>query len=263
MKIELESVGADPELFLTHEGEIQSAIGIIRGTKRRPAKTGIPGFTIQPDNILAEFNIPPAKSKDEFVSNIKTGVRIVKLSIPDGWNVAPIAAATVNPDLLKPAAARKFGCEPDYNVWTNEVQVADAPTSCLRTSSGHLHIGYKNPTEEISTKIAKALDIRLGAPSVILDPDRRRREVYGKAGSIRLKKYGLEYRTLSSFWLASEALTSWVYDEIPKALNMVSEGVIDNLAIADIYDIVTAINLYDTNLANSVMKKFDITCPKF
>ena len=54
-------------------------------------------------------------------------------------------------------------------------------------------------------------DILLGLPSVLLDPDERRKQLYGKAGAMRFKKYGAEYRTLSNFWLFSDDLIEWAY----------------------------------------------------
>ena len=38
--------------------------------------------------------------------------------------------------------------------------------------------------------MVKLLDIFLGIPSVIIDPDKKRRKLYGKAGAFRLTKYG-------------------------------------------------------------------------
>jgi hypothetical protein len=52
----------------------------------------------------------------------------------------------------------------------------------------------------------------LGLWSVINDPDTRRRQLYGKAGAIRFKPYGIEYRTLSNFWLADPKLIEKVWD---------------------------------------------------
>ena len=59
------TIGADPELFLinTETGKVVSSIGIIPGEKGNPyrSKDMPKGFGLEIDNILAEFNIPPAK----------------------------------------------------------------------------------------------------------------------------------------------------------------------------------------------------------
>jgi hypothetical protein len=56
------------------------------------------------------------------------------------------------------------------------------------------------------------LDYVIGLPSILIDTDSQRRKLYGKAGSMRHKDYGVEYRTVSNFWLGSQELMSWVYD---------------------------------------------------
>lgn len=58
-------------------------------------------------------------------------------------------------------------------------------------------------------KLVPLLDILLGNTSVLIDRDphaAERRKVYGRAGEYRLPKHGLEYRTLSNFWLRAYPL---------------------------------------------------------
>ena len=68
------------------------------------------------------------------------------------------------------------------------------------------------------------MDLFLGVPSVTLDSDTRRRELYGKAGAYRAKDYGVEYRTLSNFWIWKDSLKDWVYDQTQKAVDFVASG---------------------------------------
>ena len=67
------TIGADPELFIINEktNDVVSSIGLIPGIKGKPfePKGYKKGFGIETDNILAEFNIPPAESKQEFINN--------------------------------------------------------------------------------------------------------------------------------------------------------------------------------------------------
>lgn len=59
--------------------------------------------------------------------------------------------------------------------------------------------------------IIPLLDLFVGIPSVLVDRDPNasiRRKVYGRAGEYRLPKYGIEYRTLSNFWMTSYPLMS-------------------------------------------------------
>ena len=67
------SLGADPELFLfNHDSnEVISAEGIIGGTKENPRRISKDeAYGLQEDNVMVEFNIPPAKTKDEFRDSI-------------------------------------------------------------------------------------------------------------------------------------------------------------------------------------------------
>ena len=71
MMIENVTIGADPELFLINSKtrEVVSSIGIIPGEKGNPyrSKDMPEGYGLEIDNILAEFNIPPVRTKEDFV----------------------------------------------------------------------------------------------------------------------------------------------------------------------------------------------------
>ena len=71
MKVTGVTIGADPELFLVNNktGEVVSSIGIIPGEKGNPyrSKDMPEGYGLEIDNILAEFNIPPVSSKEDFI----------------------------------------------------------------------------------------------------------------------------------------------------------------------------------------------------
>ena len=68
------TIGADPELFIfdTVNKSVVSSIGIIPGEKGNPwvDPAWKPGFGLEIDNVLAEFNIPPCTTKQEFVESI-------------------------------------------------------------------------------------------------------------------------------------------------------------------------------------------------
>ena len=69
----------------------------------------------------------------------------------------------------------------------------------------------------------KILDIVVGNTCVIMDraPSQvERRKVYGRAGEYRLPAHGIEYRTLSNFWLRSYQLTHLVFSLARFAINI-------------------------------------------
>lgn len=267
MNLKLTGVGSDPEFFLSDGQRIVSAIGKVGGTKKTPKMLGAPDFFIQEDNVLVELNIPPAKSSKELADNMARGLKLVRAVLPKNHDLVIKASHELDPRQLRHPKAQQFGCEPEFIAWTSEMYTADLDLDRpnLRTSSGHVHVGY-SPYEEIQDKrtnfsIAQLLDIFLGLPSVLLDPDRERRRLYGKAGSFRHKPYGLEYRTLSSFWTVDPILCMWVYNQVELAIQALNDGVNKKLSYVDGYNISTAINFYDTILAQELIEKYDVKLP--
>jgi hypothetical protein len=252
------SIGSDPELFLEKDGKIVSAIGLIGGTKKKPKSLKIQGYYVQEDNVLVEFNTPPVSTRDEFINAIRTGKALVADELDGGYKLVIQSSHVMDPDQLTKKKAKRFGCDPDNNAWTGELQLPSPPNDGLRTAGGHVYVGYENPTCELNVKIAKALDIFLGLESVMLDNDSRRRELYGAAGSFRHKSFGMEYRTLSSFWIAKPSTIAWVYDGVQKALKFVAEGGIDKLEPIDAVYIQVAINTSDLSIAYSLIEKFNV-----
>lgn len=109
---------------------------------------------------------------------------------------------------------------PDYNVYTEKKnKKPNAKNQNLRSAGFHIHVGYDHPAVPESLRIVKLLDIFLGIPSVIIDPDKKRRELYGKAGAFRLTKYGVEYRTLSSYMMSKDSILNLVWDLLALAIN--------------------------------------------
>lgn len=111
-------------------------------------------------------------------------------------------------------------CMPDYNVYTEKKnKKPNAKNQNLRSAGFHIHVGYDHPAVPESLRMVKLLDIFLGIPSVIIDPDKKRRELYGKAGAFRLTKYGVEYRTLSSYMMSKDSILYLVWDLLILAAN--------------------------------------------
>lgn len=215
------TLGCDPELFLEKNGEIISAEGLLGGTKEEPLPITGEGHCIQEDNVMVEFNIPPSNNVDEFRNNIN----LVKNYLTEKFKKNNMylnysATAMLDKKYLKTEQARTFGCDPDFNVWKREANTPPNSKTRLRTCSGHVHIGFPNVTQEKQENVVKSFDILLGLPSVWLDPDTRRRRMYGKAGAFRFKDFGVECRILSNFWIKSDKTINWVYNETIKAVNL-------------------------------------------
>lgn len=257
-------IGADPEMFIKeiNSNKIVPCVGVLGGTKEKPLELikGNPDFLIQEDNVMAEFCIPPASTAADFAGNIAYAISLVnnqlKYNIPIGLTTEIKPSHIFDEDQLASDQAKRFGCDPDYNVYTLEqnMPISDMEIR-MRTCGGHVHVGYDDPNEETSLAIVKAMDLFLGVPSILMDTDKKRRSMYGKAGCFRLKKYGVEYRTLSNFWIKNPILSSWVFQNTMLAINS-----IDNLKIdsRDQLDIIHAINNQDMDYAKLITEVFNV-----
>jgi hypothetical protein len=226
--MKLLSVGSDPEYFLQNkDGKIVSAIGKIGGTKNKPKplKEIGKGYYIQEDNVLLEFNTPPAKNPTTFHTYHNRAVEFIKNMLAEKeLFVSAKASHSMDDDELNHPRAFVFGCEPDFDVWALEWNKKPSSSDPkLRSAGGHIHIGYENPKTTTTIKLGRLLDAFVGAPLAMFDPDKKRRELYGKAGAIRFKPYGLEYRTPSNFWALPERAdkVSAVYHMVRQAAKAV------------------------------------------
>jgi len=239
------TLGADPELFLEVNGEIISAEGLIGGTKEEPRAISEDGHYIQEDNVMIEFNIPPSGSSLDFKNNINQVKDYLEaLATIHGGKLNISASAELDPKHLQTEQALLFGCDPDLNVHLKEFNIAPQAGGNLRTCGGHIHIGYENPEQEVSEQIVYAMDFTLGLESINLDTDDRRREMYGNAGCFRFKEYGVEYRTLSNFWIQNDELIEWAYNKTMEAIDLVNSGFLPEI-IAKYSD--QAKKIIDTN----------------
>lgn len=256
-------IGSDPELFLVDKEtrEVISAIPYIPGDKYEPYQ--IPdlseGHMIQTDNVMVEYCLPATTSAKEMYHSFRNCIGYTNSIVPSNLEAEVRQSATLDESQLLDPKTRVFGCDPDFNVWADGLQneVNNKDTN-LRTCGGHVHIGYNDPDMETSMEIIKALDIFLGIPSVILDSDRERKKMYGKAGAYRLKFYGAEYRSLSNFWLQHESGVQSVFDGVKLAIDFVNEGKTYKLTDQQQLDIQTCINTGDEVLAYQLVAQFNL-----
>ena len=258
MKISNVLRGADPELFLRSIADNSPvvSIGLIGGSKQIPRSIG-GGFAVQEDNVAVEYNIPPADNKAKFSASIHHVLAYLKQELePRGFKLDISATMDFAVAQLQHPQAQELGCEPDFNAWTGKVNPRPEAPETLRSSGGHIHIGYDNPNVELSREIIKVHDLFCGVASVMYDNDTRRREIYGKAGAHRIKDYGVEYRTLSNFWIKTPEITEWVYEQSEKAIDFLNKG--NHISLKWGRDIIKCINTGDKELLASIDKQFAI-----
>lgn len=227
------SFGSDPEFALLKNGKLHSAIGVVQGTSDN--RISLKGHEFYYDNVMAECAVKPAWSREEAVENVRECLKIyAKMVVP--FRLADIASATYPKSQLSHPHARVAGCSPDYNAY--DMKLLNQPAEQIRASSfrscgGHIHIGHSLLQSDDHRPLLAIymLDLFIGVPSIWLDDNTEsveRRKLYGKAGTYRPKDYGLEYRSLSNFWLNNPELVTLMYDLCEFVVGFVENGQADN-----------------------------------
>ena len=262
MEIQYITVGADPELFIINEktGKVVSSIGLIPGEKGNPytSEDMREGYGLETDNIVAEFNIPPAVKRESFVESIvymKNYIdHFVKKINPD-LGIKCSASEMVDSCELQSDEAKLFGCSVDYNVYTEKPNPKpEGERTNLRSCGFHIHLGYNNHNIDTSLSLVRYLDMYLGLVSVLKDQDIKRRSLYGKAGCFRLTSYGVEYRTLSSAMMNSVSNLELIWNQIKKAIWAYNGGA----SYAPAGYVTKAINGSNTELAQKIINDYNI-----
>lgn len=219
--------GADPELFLINEaGKFISSVGLIGGSKDMPMPIDGEGNAVQEDNVTVEFNIPPCFNKKMFIDNININKNWIAAKAKElGLSTSIKPSAVFDDDQLQTEGAKTFGCEPDFNAWNNgeENPRPSSSNPNLRSCGGHVHIALPSGVDALLA--IQNMDLFVGCQMVEFDKDRDRRQLYGKPGAFRPKKYGVEYRTASNAWIESDELIGWVWDQTDRAIERAATGV--------------------------------------
>ncbi len=239
----LKSFGSDPELMLIDpDGNYVSAIDVVPGSKKNKISLGNDHYAFY-DNVLVEVNIKPSFSKDETIKNFRDCFkRLAKLV--GKHRLVPQASQIYPAEACQHKDAQKFGCAEEYCLYVTNfkgrLEKLPAPIchpgNYFRSGGGHVHVGSPlalNYGKGKPFQTLKMLDLFLGATSVLIDHDptsKARRRLYGGAGNHRnCPTYGVEYRTMSNFWLASPALVAIIYDLTELAMRTVDRGKADEI----------------------------------
>ncbi len=230
------TIGTDPEFFIKDKktGKFINAETMFPGTKEEPyimkSKAGL-----QTDNVAVEFASDIAKDGKDFVNKLRATFNELFKMIPEGMVLDTSPSAEFEDDQLKTEQANLFGCSPSYSAWElKENEQPDASNTNMRSIGGHIHIGAEKGSKNEflldpfgKVNMVKTMDVFHGIISVVLDNSKasvKRRELYGSAGEHRPTNYGVEYRTLSSFWLKSPNLVMLMSSLTEDVLKLVHEN---------------------------------------
>lgn len=256
------SLGSDIEEFVVdNNGQIIPVCGLVGGTKMRPLST--PNGAVQEDNVAIEYNPRPATTEDEWVRNIKAARQDARdLLAKKGFSTIAKSSHHFTKEILSACGRRAmtFGCAPDSNIHSSFSSPPPSPFQTLRTAAGHIHFGSGTDIE-LAKRIVQWCDYLLGVPSLILDPDRERRTMYGRAGCYRIKVKGsdsydgVEYRTLGNWWVDDEPTIRWVWRQAQKAY----ENALADRRVPLLQEY--CINTYDICYANAMITRRNMDMP--
>lgn len=234
------TLGADPERFVmdARTRAVIPVCGWLGGTKHAPEQLYsslgkiVKGYKVQEDNIMAEYNIPPAQGIREFIQNIHTGEQLLQERIykenPE-YILYPYNYARLRRSVLaQHEGALTFGCSPEFDAYEEGAECERVSSDALivadtvewpdpeemRYAGGHLHLGITSKGKYAADiphyVFAAFCDASIGLRSLRYDRQGGRRKLYGQAGRYRPTKYGIEYRVLSNYWVTSFERTSVV-----------------------------------------------------
>jgi hypothetical protein len=222
------TIGADPEFFLyrysdDYEGEYDEygdrveepyvpSIGVVLGTKEEPYDLG-DGYFCHEDNVCVELGIPPCDTADQFAHNIQEGKRRIERTFltPEEIELVVQDSMRFQPHQLESPQAQSFGCEPDYNAYTNgemRKMPAVATFENNRFAGGHIHLGgtFNCPPFVVALLCDAVIQLPFWCNTRSMSPppvQRGRLQWYGQPGIFRPKPYGIEYRTPCNWWTAN------------------------------------------------------------
>ena len=286
-------LGCDPEFFFSKKGKVLGAEKILPedgmkyDPRNRKARENDGAHTakcdtvskIIIDGVQAELNPRPNTCRANLGNEIGACFRELyqKIKADKALKVDFEQVKEVTKDELASLSekARTFGCAPSKNAYSheeNKITVNPAEYK-YRSAGGHIHLGCRDTYGPIAKallekreRVVQMLDIIVGNTCVLIDRDpyaKERRKVYGRAGDYRTPSYGIEYRTLSNFWLRSYQLMSFVMGMARIAVQIVAYSTPTNnyekliLDVVDVKEVAEAINNNDFEVAYDIYKKVE------
>lgn len=271
LKVHNITFGCDPEFFFEKKGEVVGSEKVI--DIKKGLKVGNSSKIIV-DGVQAELNPAPSHCRALLANEISKSFRDLYTTISKdkdlSVSIAPSVKITKEELSSLNEKSQTFGCAPSKN--TSKVKSAatirDPKKYMYRSAGGHIHIGkdchYYGTSKNVQSimnepeRLVAILDIIVGNTCVLLDRDPsniERRKVYGRAGEYRTPPHGLEYRTLSNFWLRSYPLMSLVMNLTRFAVSILADSMPGRdfekelLSIVDMKNVQKAINTNDFELA--------------
>jgi hypothetical protein len=210
------TLGCDPELFLTQKGKVIGAEKVIPelGLSAPYSKVVLDGIQVELNPMASTCRQSLAYGLGQAFLALHT--QLAKMDKIEASFHQIVEVDQSELDSLSDKA-KLLGCAPSLNAYDATATIGvDPNTYKKRSAGGHIHLGLTSYTNLMKhrERLVPLLDILVGNTSVLIDRDpgnAERRQVYGRAGEHRLPAHGLEYRTLSNFWLRGYPLMSGMF----------------------------------------------------
>lgn len=220
-------LGCDPEFFFERGGQVIGAEKVLTPDRKivstsykydGPSSSKGEKFVL--DGVQVELNPRPNTCRANLGNEIAAAFRALRVHLKSMGDVKASFKTVVEVsqqelDSLSDKA-KVFGCAESLNTYDKGACVGvDASTYLKRSAGGHIHLGFSGDHAMMAARerLVPILDVFVGNTCVLIDRDpeqAERRKVYGRAGEYRLPTHGVEYRTLSNFWLRAYPLMSMV-----------------------------------------------------
>jgi len=216
------------------------------------------GYAYLEDNAALEFNVPSTDSITQFPAIIRRAMRNIETLLTDRQlSYTTDHMIELSSTYLKDERAHVLGCLPDKDAYMNNLEGGQrvpfngTMLGNKRYCGGHIHLQYDH--EKVPRNVAALfLDLYLGLPCARLDKQRPtgRRDIYGRPGLYREKPYGIEYRTLSNFWVFR---TDTYLTYMAAACQSFAVDVRDNMdALVDAYKVLPWERIHDAIVSEDI-----------
>jgi len=158
------------------------------------------GVVAHPDNVMAEIASAAPFKAENIIGRIQHDVDLLRQHVSP-VDVSIVPYINVSKQFLDSSElAGEVGCDVDFRNGEQRDPITADVLGMSRYAGGHLHFDVNS---DIAPDYAAAVcDIMLAVPCIAHGEQQGgRRGTYGLSGLYRPKSYGVEYRTLSNYWV--------------------------------------------------------------
>ena len=250
------NLGLDPEVFVARkDGSLLPAFEFL--PEKRPSNKEFW------DGYQAEFLVWAGGCIAQRVDSIQERLRAITRKFPEGASFMPqdVVGIDLKAAKLLPERYTMLGCDPSYHIYGDQADIPeDGCELPYRFAGGHIHfgadwiIGDKPRITQMVKDLDKILAVWSVGAAASWESSKVRRRYYGLAGEFRTPAHGLEYRTLSNFFLSAPEIAHITLEIARMAVRSSLAG-FTKFWKANEEDVRNVINNYDRAGAAKMLKE--------